>query len=161
MRRFLAALVMAALLIGLVVSSVSAYYVTTSLTVNGKTTGPVAINLGGYATSRGSNYYNVWVGPIPIPSTAYVWHSVAYTPFAKPVIVGGNQPIKAFSIGTNPLTGSLGWNYSNSFTVWTEGWGDLDTQAKSDTRSSGYYNSHGTGTGHMTDSNRLISVKIQ
>lgn len=160
MRRILLPIALSALLVGLVASSASAYYITTSLTVNGKTSGPVSIALGNFGTSRGSNYYNVWVGPVPIPSTAYVFHSVGYTPFARPTIVGGNQPIKSFSIATNPLTGSLGWNYSNSFTVWTEAWGDLHTQAKADTRSSGFFNTHGTGTGHATDSNRLISIKI-
>jgi hypothetical protein len=153
-------LVLGGLLATLVASSASAYSVTTTLTVNGKSTGPVTILLGANADTRGHNHYDVWVGPVPVPSTGYVLHSVAYLPFKRPVISGGNQPIKAFTVDVNPVTGKTGWNYRNQFTVWTTADGDLNSLAQAEIKSgsTNYHNTHGTGTGHNTDSNRLILV---
>ena len=89
MRRIIRAIGPAVLLAGLIGSSVHAYGITPTLKVNGSDSG-VSVKVGNTATGKGTATYDSNVGPIPIPVTYYVVHTVPWWPFATPQYVGGN-----------------------------------------------------------------------
>jgi hypothetical protein len=75
--------------------------------------------------------------------------------------VSGNQPVKRFVPGTNPVTNEYDWNYANQFTVF----GTFDFDADMTTRALAEYagtrySQFGTGVGHDVDDNRIILVRV-
>jgi hypothetical protein len=165
-KRLLTAILVGASLSGMAWSSslakecAASFCVDATQTTNG-TTGLVTIALGNNASVAGKVVFNCWLGPIPFICDMYLVQGIAYTPFSRPAVVAGNLPIKSYTTGTNPNTGQFSWLYNYSETNSGDRTLYLTGRAKSDTRSSGYWISTGTGTGHLTDDFYRQSVTVK
>lgn len=145
-------------------SSAAAYSVqVTRFTVNNASSGPVNVRIGSYATHVGRIHYDSQVCVagycVPVPATGYLLHGIGFYPFREPVIVSGNQPVKRFVPGTNPVTNEYDWNYANQFTVFGTFDADMTTRALAEYAGT-RYSQFGTGVGHDVDDNRIILVRV-
>jgi hypothetical protein len=135
----------------------------TRFTVNNASSGPVNVRIGSYATHVGRIHYDSQVCVagycVPVPATGYLLHGIGFYPFREPVIVSGNQPVKRFVPGTNPVTNEYDWNYANQFTVFGTFDADMTTRALAEYAGT-RYSQFGTGVGHDVDDNRIILVRV-
>lgn len=155
-KRLLTAILVGGSLAGMVWSSTLAkecagsFCVDATQTINGSS-GGVTITLGNSGNVAGKVVYNCWLGPLPFICDLYLVQGLAYTPFARPSVVAGNLPVKSYTTGTNPNTGQYSWLYNYSETNSGDRTLYLTGRGKTDTRSSGYWVSTGSGTGHLVD----------
>jgi hypothetical protein len=148
MRRRAAFVVIAGGLLAMLVwSSAMAMSVKGTITVNGKTSGPVTVLINGTASTKGVTDYDSWIGPIPWPTYGCFLQSVPYWPFYRPTITGGNQPIITPTVAINEVTGATGWNFRYKFNVTGNYTASLNTSAKAEFKSgsTAYYITSGTG----------------
>lgn len=135
------------LIAGLAWSSVSAYGVSATTSVNGKTNGPVTIAAKGTASTKGTTNYDSWIGPLPWPTYGCFLQSIPYLPFYRPTITGGTLPIITPSVNTNEVTGKTGWNYRYKVNVLGNASASLNTSAVNEFASGStvYYVTSGSG----------------
>jgi hypothetical protein len=118
----------------------------------------VSVRVTTTSTGKGTTIYDSFVGPVPIPVTYYVVHTVPWWPFATPRSVGGNTGPGSFAVGTN-VDGSKAYIYSKSATglgTWTI---YTNVSATSDyAYATPQWWTHGTGSGHGADANADVSV---
>lgn len=133
----------------------SSWSVTATATVNSQ-----GVRRGAEETGTTKNTYSAYALGIPLPVTGYYVNSFQ-SQFNQPIVYASNGQLssRTYSKKTDAYLGATQWMVNGSNDFWGSQTTTITGKATAGRTGGGYFHA-GTGTGHDTDANAILYVRV-